>query len=156
MGKEFDIHNSSEREVICNDVYGAMHCSNPIDKLVKGQTYHVRNVAVYPWHTEVFLKEFPDETKGFNSVLFDEIPKKKKQLQEHSIALVEEEENCLRAKSFGHMDDILTQGAFTGATIEKTTVANIKNYLGNRQEELILGIRLPNGTLVSIAIVEDM
>jgi phage terminase large subunit-like protein len=37
--------------------------------------YEVHHIVVHAWHTEVFLKDFPDV--GFNGVLFEGMPSDK-------------------------------------------------------------------------------
>ena len=70
---EFDIRNNNERKVLCIDNYehGMMASSYNHHLLEVGKEYTVVDVEVHPWHTLVFLKEFPG--KSFNSVVFEEI-----------------------------------------------------------------------------------
>lgn len=42
--------------------------------LVEGQTYTIQRIEMHGSHTDVYLKELPDE-EGFNSVLFSNAPK---------------------------------------------------------------------------------
>ena len=70
MGKEFDIWNNIVREVVCvrNDVD---FCNKDRYLLEIGKRYHVTDVEVHSWHTDVRLEEFPDCV--FNSVCFEEV-----------------------------------------------------------------------------------
>lgn len=72
---EFNIWDNSERKVLCtrNDEDGMMVSSENNHLLEVGKEYNVVGVEVLPWHTLVYLKEFPGKT--FNSVVFEEIRK---------------------------------------------------------------------------------
>lgn len=66
-----DIFNSEEREIRCvrNDNNTTDSRYNHL--LEVGKIYHVECVDVHSWHTDVYLREFPN--MNFNSVLFAEI-----------------------------------------------------------------------------------
>ncbi len=68
-----DIHNSSERKVICTqntDNHWSFE-DNASQYLEVGKTYNVIDIEVHSWHTRVTVAEFPD--RQFNSICFEEI-----------------------------------------------------------------------------------
>ena len=68
-----DIYDKSERQVVCvsNKNNHFYDCDKNSPLLTVGEKYTVMDVDVCSWHTEVWLKEFPDVE--FNSVCFEEI-----------------------------------------------------------------------------------
>lgn len=70
--RSMDITNPAQREVVCIDNNdhtwgGDDHAS---EFLTAGKIYHVDRIVVHSWHTQVALKEFPDQ--WFNSIAFAE------------------------------------------------------------------------------------
>ena len=71
--KNFDIGNEKVRQVVCVDVPSGLDAYFPCKDLLKlKQVYSCVKVEVHPWHTFVYLKEFPGAP--FNSTMFAEIP----------------------------------------------------------------------------------
>lgn len=70
--KSMDITNPNQRDVICIDNTDHTWCGNDHASqfLSVGKTYHVEHIEVHSWHTQVTLKEFPDQ--WFNSIAFAE------------------------------------------------------------------------------------
>ena len=70
---EMNIFNNKPRKILCirNDKDGMMKYCHNHHLLEIGKEYTFSEVIVYPWHTEVYLEEFPKLV--FNSVMFKEI-----------------------------------------------------------------------------------
>lgn len=76
---ELNIFNKNPRVIICKRVENGDYFPN--GNLVQaGKKYHLENMKVYSWHTEVWLKEFPE--KVFNSVQFAECFKTEAEVKE--------------------------------------------------------------------------
>ena len=67
---KLDIHNGTQRVVICKNVRTGNYFPNG-ELLKQKQRYHISKIEVHSWYTDVYLKEFPE--KNFNSVQFAEI-----------------------------------------------------------------------------------
>lgn len=75
ISREFDIYNRRPRPIICirNEDNKWSHADKNSPMLEVGKTYHVEDVDMGSWHTDVYLEEFPGVP--FNSVLFEEVKK---------------------------------------------------------------------------------
>lgn len=71
MAKELDIFNNTPRIAVCVQAKKE-DCFYPnASKLKEGEKYHLSDLEAFPWHTDVYLKEFPGYR--FNSVQFGEV-----------------------------------------------------------------------------------
>ena len=69
--KSLDIHDASPRPVMCvREEEENVYFPNA-SVLKKGKVYNMTKVIVYPFKTEVYLKEFPE--MEFNSLQFGEL-----------------------------------------------------------------------------------
>ena len=67
-----NIYDCSERKIVCvsNKDHKFFGCDENSPLLKVGETYTVKSVVVYGWHTEVEVYEFPNTL--FNSTCFCE------------------------------------------------------------------------------------